>query len=393
MSSDQTDWRIDLHSLGYPADNPQLQWRRGFDQFSTVDFVSDRVVAVTFITQQPVIEVQRRDNPNRVHPYRLHAIFLDSGTGKALKTLECPTDNPSAGVFPRYDGGFLFFSTDRIVLYSADWKSLKELALPQLTAPQSYLAGISESPSGKVLVVRFHQERSTRCIQIQTATLEATEGRCTVAELFTVSDDAMAGPEAGQDRNENGKIGPYVEYDRAPVPSNGSVDESKFRILIHKQGEPFRVLCDCKGTPQFVNNELISAYGAPGFSVYFTSGERKFTQVFDLNDAWIDWGSRSLRTSAASQRIAIALNASVLHEHIGMNTATIGASLGSIPATLAERVEVYDVETERQVYKLKVNKKHIKEIWGLALSPRGEKLAIDSGGVIQTYSLPPQKND
>ena len=194
----------------------------------------------------------------------------------------------------------------------------------------------------------------------------------------------MAGAEAGQDRDENGKIGPWVEYGPVPVPSNSSVDESKFRIRIHKQGEPFRVLCDCKTTPQFVNNDLIALYGFAALSVHFLSGEKKFWEQFDLRDAWIDWGGRPVRPSAASQRIVVALNASV----VGPVTTTIGASLGSIPATFAERVEVYDVGTEREVYKLKINKKRIKEIWGLALSPSGEKLAIDSGGVIQTYSLP-----
>ena len=119
-SSDGTDWQVDLHLLGYPAGNPELQWRRGLDQFSTVDFVSDRVVVATFVTQEPVAEVQRRDDPNRVRPYRLHAIFLEVATHKILNRLDWPIDNPNAGIFPRYDGSFLFFSTDRIVLYSAD---------------------------------------------------------------------------------------------------------------------------------------------------------------------------------------------------------------------------------------------------------------------------------
>jgi hypothetical protein len=385
-SSDQFDWRIDLRAQGYPAGNPQLQWRRGLDQFSTIDFVNARMVAATFVTQEPIANVQRRDDPNRERPYRLHAIFLDTASGKILRTLEWLTDDPDTGIFPRYDGGFLFFSTERIVLYSADWVPIKELPLPQLTAPHSYLAGISESPSGKVLLVRFHQQNSTLCIRILTETLDGSESPCSIPELFTVSDDEVAASEAGPDRTENGRIAPFVQHSVNPFDVKRSDDLDKIKILIHDRNGEASTFCLCStSTPQFVNNEIIVVYGITGFGVLNHSHVKLFGQTLDMHEDWIDPYARPVRPSLDGQRFAFAFNASVTLPNV---STMLGGSLGDIPAAVADHVDIFDLTKEQRIYKLKVEKKRIKEIWGLALSPNGERLAIDSGGVIQMYTLP-----
>jgi hypothetical protein len=85
--SDQFVWRVGLHSLGYPADDPLLQRRRGLHDFDTLDFVSETVEGATLPTQEPSHELRRRDTPN-TPPYTLHAVFLDVASGKELKTLE-----------------------------------------------------------------------------------------------------------------------------------------------------------------------------------------------------------------------------------------------------------------------------------------------------------------
>src|SRR5579864_4710451 len=148
-SSDQVLWKVDLHSLGYPVGDSQLQSRRALEEFNTIDFVGEGVVAATFITQQSVPGAQRRDDPNRVRPYLLHAIFLDAASGKVLNMIEWPDDDPNVGIFPRHGGGFLFFSTEHIAAYSPEGKPIKELPLPQLQAAGAGHIGIAESPSGK----------------------------------------------------------------------------------------------------------------------------------------------------------------------------------------------------------------------------------------------------
>jgi hypothetical protein len=390
ISSDGFTWRVDLHPLGYPARNPQLQWRRGLDQFSTVDFVSDRVLAATFVTQENVAEVQQRDDPNRIRPYRLHAIFLDTASGKILKSLEWPTDDPYTGIFSRYNGSFVFFSAERVVLYASDWQSKKELPLPQLTAPHSYPAGIADSPSGKVLVVRYHQDRSIQCIQLQTDTLRVSEGPCTIPEEFTVSDDAMAAWDRGLDRTENGRVGPHIGHSIEPyeIDRSSGIESQKPRLLIHKLGQPIRTFCDsCAGRPQFLNNDFIIVPSFSGFAVFNNFGVEKFSVKSPPNGSWIDTGAKAISSSANGDKFVVAFNESVLSSNVSTR---FGGSQGDIPATFADRVEIYDLETERQVYNLKINKKRVKEIWGFALSPTGGKLAVDSGGVIQVYALPLQ---
>jgi hypothetical protein len=376
-------WRVDLHPLGYPSDNPELQWRRDLDEFDTVDFVSENTVVATFVTHESIPEPQRRDDPNRLRPYRLHAIFLNSATGKVLKTLDWPADDPNTGIFPRYDGSFLFFSTECIVLYSADWKPMKELALPELTAPHSQLSGIAESPSGKVLTVRYHREEPTFCIQILTATLEASEGSCSVGPLFSISDNAMAANEVSLERNESTQAGPSVIYN-AERPSG--IEPFGSRIIIHERGQASRGVIVGLATPQFINNEEFVAYEFVGFRVFDHLGNLEFHESFKPDELWIDTSARPVRPSANGHRFAVAINVSPFSAQIG--AASLVNPLGDPPAALAARVSIYDLEKQQLMYNLQYQKNQFQPIWGLGLSPSGEKLVIDSGGVIQTYSLP-----
>ena len=96
--SDQPLWRVDLHTMGFPAGNRALQWQRGLGSFNTVDFLSDDVVAATFITDEPAAGLEKRDDPNHRRPYRLHAIFLDAANGSVLKTFEWTGDDLKIGI-------------------------------------------------------------------------------------------------------------------------------------------------------------------------------------------------------------------------------------------------------------------------------------------------------
>jgi hypothetical protein len=49
---------------------------------------------------------------------------------------------------------------------------------------------------------------------------------------------------------------------------------------------------------------------------------------------------------------------------------------------------VYDLSAAQWIYTLRINPEHLHQVWGLALSPNAQKLAIDSGGTIQICTLP-----
>lgn len=404
VSSDQSLWRIDLHTLGYPADNPKLQLRRGLQDFNTADFVGEDVVVGTFVTEEPIAELQRRDDPNRMRPYRLHAIFLHAGTGKILKTLEWPVDDPSAGIFPRYDGSFLLFTTEHIVLYSADWTPLKELPLPQLRAPQSSLAGISESPSGNVLVIRFHQDQKTTCIHVVTDTLDSSQYPCEIPAVFTVSDNEMAMAEGGRGSLETIHAAPIIQSTPGPsgtitqIASGTGLSEnsdSMGKVVVRAPKTPGKMVCDtstisgCE-VPQFVNNDMIVVYGAFAFGLVDhkgISGATGVTFKTKLNGSvdWIDPLGRPVRPSENGQRFAVLFNAAQWNRG---ESSEIKTFVGNIPASFPSHVDVYDMTKEAWFYTLTNKNNQFKKIWGLALSPSGERMAIDSGGVIQMYAVP-----
>jgi len=402
--SDHFLWRVDLVPLGYPPDKDHyLQWRRGLDEFDTVDFVSENTVVATFVTEEAV-PVERRDDADRPRPYRLHAVFLDASTGKVMKTLDWPTDDPNTGIFPRYDGSFLFFSTERIVLYSADWKPVKELPLRQLSAPHSFLSGIAESPSGKVLLIRFHQNRLIGCIRLFTGTLDGSEDECHIPEMFTVSDSETAMINRMFEKPEGTHFGELVVSLPSPIPGSqlcigarpcASADtkappsHGPPGASIYAPGGPVRQLCvDCQ-MPQFINNDLLVHYNWVGFGVMDHNGEEKFEVVTPIQIQFeneIDPMGRPIRPSANGQRFAVALNFTPPHPTGVLLT---GFLPGDLPSAYPSRVDVYDVEKQARIYMLKNRKNQFKQIWGLGLSPSGEKLVIDSGGVIQVYALPP----
>jgi hypothetical protein len=385
-SSDHPLWRVDLHSAGYPENNPDLQRRRGFANFDTISFISDNVVAATFVTREDIADPQRRDDPNHISPYRLHAIFLDALTGKTLHILDWPVERPGAGIFPRYDGGFLVLTTDRIASYSADWKQIDELPLSQLLPSSGSLGGIAESPSGKSLVIQFRLESTALCLKIHTDTLESSETPCGTLDTFTASDDGIVAPENladGEALREFRPGGASIEYGvaipNAPSDAHGQTRETATIVT----------LCDpCAGIPQFINNETIAVYTPTNIRIMDRAGKIKLTQKFDVANKWIDEFGRPIRPSANGQRFAVASNALKLPATKDASFA-IHVSTGDIPAEFPKEVEIYDLRAAQWIYTLQINTVHLSQIWGLALSPCGEKLAIDSGGTIQVFSLPP----
>jgi hypothetical protein len=285
-----------------------------------------------------------------------------------------------------------------------------------LQEPHSYLAGIAESPSGKVLVLRFHQGSSTQCIRILTDSLEGSEERCEIPEQFAVSDGAMAESEIGRDRTEDNEFGPEVYYHMFPTAPSSTQQPS---ILIRETGESVRTLCDCKAAfPQFISNQMIVIYSPAYLWLFDVAGHLELKREFDMrgrDSAWIDEMGRPIRPSADGRRFALALNTPLIIGATGHPVQAISPEPGDPPATFPVRVDVFDVPSSQWIYTLnnKVTQvsvfyaydennvlvkgqhpleRQFQKIMGLAFSPDGEKLTIDSGGIIQVYALPPAAN-
>jgi hypothetical protein len=291
----------------------------------------------------------------------------------------------------------VFFSTEHIVLYSAEGNPLKELPLPQLQAVNAGHIGIAESPSDKTLVVRFQQADSTICIHINTETLDSSDGPCAISRLFSVSDSDMAArSDKYYDRPESSPVQPEVV---------GSVEKSDLDVFgsvgIMEPGKPARKLCDTSGfaackVPQFINNERIVVFDWHTLGLIdarkTAQSEQPKLQMTLAHHEWIDIVGRPVHTSANGQRFAVAIN-SPPTDLKGKKDA-IHAFLGDVPAAFPSHVDVFDLSLGRWIYSLNNKRKapssgQFQQIWGLALSPSGNKLVIDSGGVVQAYALTP----
>jgi hypothetical protein len=421
-SSDQPLWKVDLHSMGYPPENHLLQWQRGLGSFDTVDFLNDNVVAETFVTQEPAAGLRRRDDPNRARPYRLHAIFMDATSGAVLKTLEWLGDDLKMGIFSRYDGSFVFFSTEQLVLYSPDWQPTKEVALLQLQEPGADLKEIAESPSGKFLDVRIRKGSSLLCLRIQTNTLTAERDTCSTLLPFAISDDGMAStltPDAMHFSGENREAQPDASrFNNRIKMKRTSIESVQF---VGARGDLKKTLCDTPsirscGSPAFITNNMMIIHGQDELGLLditdLAKGEKpklQFQKEFakevltSIGREWIASLGRPVRTSANGERFAVAMNAPQRPDYATTANALFPEALPAIDPT---HVDVFDLPSgfekllpDRQcyldahcdwwIYRLTNVKHQFQHIWGFGLSPNGENLVIDSGGVIQMYALPP----
>jgi hypothetical protein len=384
-TSDHTVWRVNLKSQGYPANSDELQRRRGFANFDTVSFLSDNMIATTFITRERIPDLQRRDDLNHVRPYRLHALFLDALTGKTLHAIEWPIDDPNAGIFPRHGGGFLLVTAEKIASYSADWTYLKEIPFSDLHSTTATLGGIAESPSANFLVVQFLAGNSSTCSRIHTDTLEYTPANCGVLEVFTASDYKIVEPEKlpdGHEQRENTPSHAYVQHGAAKPDAfaNG-------RAQNPDQARANDTICNpCGGIPQFINDEAMAVYSPENISIVDGSGKVTFMQNFIPRERWIDELGRPVRASMNGQRFAVVTNRSPFAGNSW--SGAIHISTGDIPAEMPLDIEVFDLSAAQWIYTLRINPEQMHQVWGLALSPNGQKLAIDSGGTIQIYKLP-----
>jgi hypothetical protein len=384
-TSDHSLWRVNLRSQGYPANSDELQRRRGFANFDTISFLSDNVIAASFITREKIPDLQRRDDPNHVRPYRLHAVFLDALNGKTLHTIEWPIDDPNAGIFPRHDGGFLLVTSEKIESYSEDWTFLKEISFSDLHSMTATLGGIAESPNAKSLVIQFLTGNASVCSRISTDTLYSVPANCGMLEVFTVSDYKIVEPEklpGGNEQRENIPSHAYVQAG-ATMPSvsaNGrsqSSDQARARDTI----------CNpCAGIPQFISDDVMAVYAPENISVFDHEGKVSFSQNFSPKERWIDELGRPMRSSANGQRFAIVTNRSPFSRNV--RSGAIHISTGDIPAEMPLDLEVYDLSAAQWIYTLRINPEQLHQVWGLALSPNAKRLAIDSGGAIQIYTLP-----
>lgn len=378
-SSADCKWDASLSALGYPNDDPNLQLIQDLGTFDSVVFLSEKVLVADFLTRRSPTMLQKRNDPNRETPYHLHAVFLDATSGNVLKTLDWPLESAESGIFSTGDGGFLFFSTSRLVRYSADLVPVKVLDFPQLNVPNTDYSGFAIAPSGKSILMQIRENTSLKCLRIDADSLNSVESACDLPEGFAISDRETTASVAADPKS------------------------TRSQVVIAGAKEQWHTLCDsskvvgCRFS-QFLDDKTFIVHDQIGMSVLQEDGQVILHQRYGFTDAWMSPMAGPIHGSGNGKRFAVVLNH--LPPIIGANlngaivvsgTYSFSLELPRIPGPSPARVDVYDLNERSWVFTLAEKNKQMNKIFGMALSPDGTQMAIDFGGSINLYGLPPIK--
>ncbi len=353
-------WKFDLRSVGFTGFAPkQEQWGLNL-RLNPVCFISNDTLIATFITQEDVTTLARRDQPGELLPLRLHGIFLDASTGQVRNTKEWSITRPRGGIIAASEGQFAVLTPGIIALYSPKFDELKKLRLS--SEQQSHLWDLYPSPSGKSLLADYHYpEALYQWIDVKSLQAQPTwkDGRLPLA--VSISDGELAFLRSQFLKSES------VYVNQVIVKSRNGPERAVCRVIAG-QG-------DSCGIPQFLSNEMLALSMPHGLSVLPKTGGDALLKTTLRDDEWL---GRSLYPSSDGRRFAV-----TVWSHKG------GSALLDIDYhSVLKRIEIYDVPNPHPVYALDAKQQRIKDVSGVALSPDGSLMAILTDGVVELYRVP-----
>lgn len=347
--------------MGYPGHLSKRETLRLQSSASPLCFSDHGVLIATFLTQQEVHALARRDQPSDPLPLRLHAAFLDAVSGRVQARRDWYTAHPAGGVIAAGDGNFVVFTPAVVSLYSPSLELVKDFKLS--SEQQSHVWDFHSSPSGKIILVEYHYpEAKYQWLDTDTL-LPQIASWSESLPVLSISDDK----EITSFRDT------YVR----------SKSMNVYEALVKSRDRPERTVCrviagnggDSCGEPLILSNELLSLWSPHKFIVVpKTGGDALFRASF-RDDEWL--GSR-LYPSADGKRFAVTISA-----HKGG-----GALLDIGFRSVLKRIVVYDLPSGRVAYTLDAEQQKIKKVSGVVLSPDGFLLAVQTDGVVEVYQLP-----
>lgn len=175
--------------------------------------------------------------------------------------------------------------------------------------------------------------------------------------------------------------------------------------MIGDRQEAWHPLCNAEKVlgcriPQFLDNKTLIVSNQDGFTVMGADGQLQLRQKYNFLDAWIAPLSGPIHSSRNGTRFAVVLNHFPITKAGALNGVTIlsgtirfAVDLPHIPGPLPARVDIYDPASQTWIASFVNKNNKLNEIFGFALSPSGGNMAVDSGGTIHIYSLPPATED
>ena len=349
-------WRFDLHSVGYPGHiSKPGKWRLE-SRANPLCFSTNDVLIASFITQEDVATLARRDRPNDPLPLKLHAAFLDVATGKFLTTRAWFTAQPVGGIIAVGGGRFDVFTPRSISLYSPAVELQKQF--PLSFDEHFHFWSLYPSPTGKSILVEYHNPESS-FQWIDSSTLQPQHTWNEVMGFVSISDKELA-------------------FQRETyTKSGGAVDE----VLIRAGKDPSRILCRAQlakgercGVPQFVSDEVLVFQLPHEFKLASTTNGDIFFKAMFPDNEWLG----GTFPSAGGKRFALVVSS---HKE---GSAFLDRGFRSVP----KRIQVYDIQAPKPVYIIDADKQRMRDVSGVAVSPDGSLMAVLTDGVVEVYQLP-----
>jgi hypothetical protein len=360
---DQFIWSASLHKFGLTPGKDTLHHLPEYARYGALFFLDDKTLVATFVIKQEVPGLQRRNDPNLVTPYKLHAILFDAASGKVIKELGWGSMGPDVGFAGRSDGNLLIISYDRVVVVSRENEFLMDIKLPAPSIDNDALQRYRISPTGNTVVIQYGNQITTECVTVHTLAGTSSLDRCEMTADSAVSDNGMAVSRF------YGKGGPGPE------------------VWIRNFDEPFQLLCHAPsgcGSLSFVNNETLLMYNRSEISLTKATGETLFHQKLDTFAGYGFFDPRPIRSSANGRRFGVL----VANGQANMPILMSGLYVINIDAP-ASRLQVYDTAAHAWVFVLQNKDGLLKFDLCFAFSPSGELMALVINGVLRVYALPP----
>jgi len=353
-------WRVDLRSFGYTGFVPHGEkWDVRLPAWP-ICFIDDGSVVAIFITREEPSRLTRRDDAGAPSPLRLHAVVLDTSTGQPRATREWPAQRPRAWVFAVGAGKFVVTTADKIVLYSHDLNTIRELSLPIAKGTSVHMWRVFTSPTGKSILYEYSDHEGSHCFWVDTQQLDVLRSWTdphaeALGWTVAVSDQRIAVP---RDTHK---------------PPYGS------ETVIRDLDGAWRVVCSeplgC-GRPTFINESTLLLQSAFEMRLIRLTGEL----LFRRNVPPYTLFSHYYPTAVAAERDRFAV--------------LLGKEKGGVPLLdimpdfVFDQAMVYDMTRKQWIFTLYAKKARLKNFAGLALSPDGTRMAVLADGILQVFAVP-----
>lgn len=351
--------------------------------FNPIVYLRSGQVVVDYVVRVATEGLPERDRPDTSLPFRLHALFIDTATGKLRSEREWPTASARSVVLRSSGANFVVFTPDELLLYSPGLELLRELHLPLRSEATWETWTPSTSPQGRYLLVRYEREANSN------TGVDATTSRAVSGQQRDAPNPTTPHAKVGLhliDTEELRMLGSWTAElgtDRSGLPR--CISDEGFLVLgdrierFDRPWEPFFPLTPSLGC--FIDDEvLFKGRGERGrlfgLELRDTHGQVFFAHNFPQNH---DILPPIVGSCSAGKRLAFAF-------YKGKGGV---ASLDIAPHYSLRRIIVFDVPSRQWVYNLDGKRQRITKLSGLALSADGTQLAvIDQNGILRAYALP-----